>query len=144
MKNGTVTLEYDSKLGYANAAIYRNGIGYCGTAICHPEDEDMESELIGSHIAMERAKIEFYRHIKNNEIAPSLKAIKNLYSGISQGKDFNTKSYEARKIRKEIYRLELELKGLKESINETKISLKNYIDGKDTLHKAIRDKRKGR
>ena len=51
---------------------------------------------------------------------------------------YNEKSYEAKKIRRELYLAENDLKSIRSNIAMARQALKKYIDDKDAAYKHIR------
>ena len=128
------------------------GISYCaigtkaddvfvGTAKCHPDDIDMESEKTGCEIAFKRAKIKLYQAYKN-EIEIKIKAIHDLYYSLNQSKSFNENSYESKMIQRQLRLLQFDLTTAKEIIATERKFLKEYIDSKENFYKRIRANRK--
>lgn len=135
------TFQWDPSTGQAVCVLeYKNEI-FVGTAKCDPVDFDMISEKTGLYIAEQRASIQFYQHIKNNEIKPQLQVLNHLCSTMWNSKNLNQKSYEFKRILKEINNLENDLITINNVIADTKETLKTYIDEKDSFYKKIREKR---
>lgn len=141
MKNKKIVINYDDVTKITTATLYMNGIGYVAYAKCHEEDWDMASELTGSHIATERALILYDMYVKNNCLAPGLKALEDLYSNMKNSKGFNEDSFEARRIRREIYKARLRVGVKREEIAKRKATLKSYMDKKNDFYKKVRNNR---
>lgn len=136
-------VEYNwyAETGTAECIIYCGPLKFKGLSHCHPEDEDMMSKLTGETIAEGRALLTYLRHIKNNELKPQLKALKQLYYSMNRSKHFNPKSYEYRMLRRQICIVENNLSGIKEEITNIKTSLKEYLEQKEKDHKIIKEYR---
>lgn len=129
---------WNPELGIAGCTIYYKDIEFYGSAVCHPDDEDMMSKLTGQIIAEARATIAYLVHIRDNEIRPQLKALYQLYYSMKHSKNFTPRSYEAIMLYKQIHHLENDLTEIKLEIANIKKNLKEYIEQKDKDHKAIR------
>lgn len=114
---------------------------FIGEAKCHPDDQDLESELVGYTIASKRAILRALKHHVKNELRPTLKAFYHLYDSMRQSKHFNYKSYEAKRIYRTINDIEEEINAFKEVIETTEEELKEYIIAKDNLRTKIRGMR---
>lgn len=115
---------------------------YIGTAQCHDEDRDMASEKTGYEIAFKRAKIEYFKSVKKNEILPALKALKQVYYTMKHSKKFNPKSYENKMLWRQIRSYEFDLDIINEMLTKERQSLNQYIQEKDKFYKRIRANRK--
>lgn len=115
---------------------------FVGTAQCHPEDYDMCNSKTGLKIAHTRATIKYYVHIRDYEIKPALKALNKLYSEMKYSKKFDEASYEAKSLKKHIYRTKVDLATIQELIENTKNNLNTYISDKESFYKRIRSNRK--
>lgn len=114
---------------------------FIGEAKCHPDDQDLESELVGYLIASKRAVLRILKHHVKNELKPTLKTFNHLYDSMRQSKHFNYKSYEAKRIYRTIKDIEEEINTFKEMIKNTEEELKEYIISKDNLRTKIREMR---
>lgn len=136
-------VEYNwyAETGTAECIIHYGTLKFKGLSHCHPEDEDMMSKLTGETIAEARALLAYLRHIKNNELKPQLKALKQLYYSMNRSKHFNPRSYEYRMLRRQICIVENSLSGIKEEIANIKFNLKEYLKQKEKDHKIIKEYR---
>lgn len=114
---------------------------FCGTASCHPDDQDMMSEKTGYEIAYRRAKIESLRYYRNT-LKLQLKALKQLYYSMNQSSHFNPKSYENKMLQRQIRMIELDLTVVKEMLVHDQQKLKEYLSEKDKFYVAVRRRRK--
>ena len=87
-----------------------------GIAQCADEDRDVISEKTGMQIAEYRAQINLLQNYKNRELWPGLKALEHLKGTMENSKKFNPKSYEAK-------RLDKEIKHYKEGIEDINIAV---------------------
>ena len=132
---------WDESSGTAKCIVNYKNAKITGVAICHPDDKDMQSKLTGQEIAKRRAKIECYVHIKENEILPKIEILNHLLGTMAHSKNFNQKSYEAKRIRAELQNLKDDLATINEELAEEKVGLKLFLTQKDAFYKQIRTKR---
>lgn len=125
--------------GTAFCTIHYNKYSFMGEAQCHPDDRDMMSKLTGQTIAEYRATIKYLRFIRDCELQPQLKALKQLYYSMNHSKHFNPKSYEAKMLYRQINILQEDLKENKYLIDLTKAQLETYIMGKEHDHQQLRE-----
>lgn len=139
-----MSYKYESKYTYDHGdslfVIYYNGHSFDGTAICHDEDKDFESERVGLTIAEARANIKVLRHMRDCEVKPQLKILNHLLSNMKTSKSYNPISYEAKMLRSQIRAIEKELATISNAIADEQKFIKDYIDGKDKMYKRLRAK----
>lgn len=133
---------WDPESGVAICALTDGDNIFMGTAACAAEDIDMMSEKTGCQIALWRAEIKYYIHIRDNEVKPALKALKHVYYTMNRSKHFNPKSYENIMLWRQIRQKENDLATIKDMITDQKKQLKEYIDEKDKFYKRVRANRK--
>lgn len=117
------------------SGIELNGIGI---AECSPEDSDFMSERTGSVIAEYRAEIDLIRKINKYEIKPAIAALKHVYCTMVKSKRYNSDSYEAIRLKKELAHLMDEFEENKNMITSLKTDLNFYMDSKDKFYKELR------
>lgn len=132
------TYFWNEDWGMARCTLYYKDFKFTGIAFCHDDDKDMQSKLTGQTIAETRALIKYYRHLRDNEIKPELKALKQFYYDIIQSQRINKNSYEFRYLCKQIRKKTFELDTIKKELANISKFLKDYIESKDKTHKAIR------
>lgn len=115
----------------------KEGNVYVGIARCHPDDKDFESEKVGFQIAFYRAYIKVLYEVKK-ELQIQLNTLKQFYYSINQSKQYNEKSYENSMLQRSIRRTTSDLVAAKQELVTAKQNLREYIDGKDKLHKKLR------
>ena len=113
---------------------------FIGEATCHTNDFDMMSERTGCELAFRRAKLSYWRTVRDSEIKPALEALKHLYACMAHSTKFEANSYEARTIRKHIHQITFELTTIKELIASEYQGITDYIKGKDAVYNRIRKK----
>lgn len=129
---------WDPKEGVASCIIKYKNQTFCGVAMCHEEDKDMMSEKTGMEIAYRRATIDYLKYVRDMELKPALKALKQLYYTMKHSTHFNPKSYENSKLQRHIRMYEFDLETINELIVNERKNLKDYIDKKDEFYKKTR------
>lgn len=134
----TIAFSYNPEEMVASCIISYNNLEFVGTAQCHPEDEKFASERTGCTIAELRARLKMLKYMKNGQLKPILEAFKHTMSCMKMSKHFNTRSYEARMIRRKIKQYETDLENIQKEIEVCNNNLKTYIDGKDKIYKKLK------
>lgn len=134
--------KYCTESGISECKIQNNYGTFIGTANCHPDDFDMNSEKVGCEIAYRRAIINFLKYEKNSIIKPSLKALKQLYYSMKHSKHFNPTSYENKMLQRQIQNWEYDLNTVNNMIATEQKFLKDYIEFKENLYQKLRKQRK--
>ena len=129
---------WDPEEGVASCIIKYKNQTFCGVAMCHEEDKDMMSEKTGMEIAYSRATIDYLKYVRDMELKPALKALKQLYYTMKHSTHFNPKSYENSKLQRHIRMYEFDLETINELIVNERKNLKDYIDKKDEFYKKTR------
>ena len=129
---------WDPEEGVASCIIKYKNQTFCGVAVCHKEDKDMMSEKTGMEIAYRRATIDYLKYVRDMELKPALKALKQLYYTMKHSTHFNPKSYENSKLQRHIRMYEFDLETINELIVDERKNLKDYIDKKDEFYKKTR------
>ena len=129
---------WDPEEGVASCIIKYKNQTFCGVAMCHEEDKDMMSEKTGMEIAYRRATIDYLKYVRDMELKPALKALKQLYYTMKHSTHFNPKSYENSKLQRHIRLYEFDLETINELIVNERKNLKDYIDKKDEFYKKTR------
>jgi hypothetical protein len=130
---------WSERYGTATCTLFYKNYEFTGIANCHPDDQDMMSKLTGQTIAEYRATLQYLRFIRDCELQPQLKALKQLYYSINHSKHFDPKSYEAKMLYRQINHLTEDLKENKYLIDLTKSQLEAYLITKERDHKQLRD-----
>ena len=134
-------IKYNYDHGISIFTIYYKGNSFVGTAMCHDDDKDMESERTGLTIAEARAYIKMMRFIKKYEIKPKVDILYHLMNNIKLSKYHNPKAYEFRMIRNQYNYWNKKFEEIKTNINDEERYLKEYIDQKDKLYHKLRAKK---
>lgn len=129
---------WDPEEGVASCIIKYKNQTFCGVAMCHKEDQDMMSEKTGMEIAYRRATIDYLKYVRDMELKPALKALKQLYYTMKHSTHFNPKSYENSKLQRHIRMYEFDLETINELIVNERKNLKDYIYKKDEFYKKTR------
>lgn len=130
---------WSERYGTATCTLFYKNYEFTGVANCHPDDQDMMSKLTGQTIAEYRATLQYLRFIRDCELQPQLKALKQLYYSMNYSKYFDAKSYEATMLYRQINHLTEDLKENKYLIDLTKSQLEAYLTTKERDHKQLRD-----
>ena len=130
---------WSERYGTATCTLFYKNYEFTGVANCHPDDQDMMSKLTGQTIAEYRATLQYLRFIRDCELQPQLKALKQLYYSMNHSKYFDPKSYEAKMLYRQINYLTEDLKENKYLIYLTKSQLEAYLTTKERDHKQLRD-----
>ena len=138
-KNGDVTFMYNSD-GLTRCDMYYDGQYFTGYAKCLPGDMDMMSERTGSTLAEIKANIKRLRYMRN-KVRENMRPLEIFESRLKCCKNYNYKSFEARRLRKEIWLYKEEIEEITNAINDEEAYLKKYIAEKDDLYFRIRSKR---
>lgn len=129
------------EIGYAGCTIHYDNLEFYGDAVCHPDDKDMMSRLTGQKIAETRAMIQYLAHVRDFELRPQVRALRQLYFSMEHSKKFNKKSYEAKMLYRHIRATENDYIAIKQEIVRLKQELKNYLNDKEELFQIVRKKR---
>ena len=129
---------WDPEEGVASCIIKYKNQTFCGVAMCHEEDKDMMSEKTGMEIAYRRATIDCLKYVRDMELKPAIKALKQLYYTMKHSTHFNPESYENSKLQRHIRMYEFDLETINELIVNERKNLKDYIDKKDEFYKKTR------
>ena len=138
-KNGDVTFMYNSD-GLTRCDMYYDGKYFTGYSKCLPVDEDMMSERTGSTLSEIKANIKRLKYIRN-KTREQLKPLELFQKRLECCKNYNNTSFEARRLRKEIWLYKEEIQEITNAINDEEQYLKKYIAEKDDLYYRIRAKR---
>lgn len=141
MRKNKPIFQYDKETGCSTCVIETEHGKFSGTACCHPDDMDMASEKVGCELAYHRAIIEALRYKRDNEIKPSIKALKQLYYSIKHSKKFDKYSYETRMLWGQIYNWQCDLATVNQMIDTERKFISSYINTKEELYSHIRKNR---
>lgn len=144
MKTNKIELSYDHDTHTATCVIhdFKKNISYTGTAKCREQEFDFESERIGSHIAEIRAAIAMYKHERDYEFKPRLRALNQLYYSMKHSSNFNSNSYEARMLSKQIELTQADIKAMDLLIEDFKGALNDYFEDCKQYFEHMRKKAK--
>lgn len=135
---GQPIFDYNEATATATCFLEFEGQVFVGTAKAHPEDMDMATKLVGQDIAYRRAMIKYLCFVRDWQIKPELKALKQLYYTMAHSTHFNEKSYENKMLQRQLRQLESDLTTIKEEIATERSELKDLIQEKDNFYKQIR------
>ena len=122
--------------GISICTIEYNGFKFYGYAQCAPEDDPYKSELTGGNISTWRAELKLLKHIKRCETEPKIAALRHVFFTMKHSKQYNSKSYEAKRLFQEYINLLNELEEINAQIKDTEQTITTYIEAKDKISKA--------
>ena len=114
---------------------------YTGKAICHPNDYDFETTLVGQHYAYTRSMI-MELCDKRNELLVEIRTLKHIKNIFEQNANVNDESTESYMIRRQIKLAEERLAETKAIIGTTRRLLRETIADKDKFYSKVRTLRK--
>lgn len=115
------------------------GQEFTGHTRCLPEDENFWSENVGCFIAETRAIIKQLKHAKK-QLIPGLKALEDFEKTLKCCKNYDPDSFEAKRLRKEIYLQKRKINEINSAIKDEQDYLTQYIKGKEKLYNRLRSK----
>lgn len=115
------------------------GQQFTGYTKCLPEDEDFWSENVGCFIAETRAGIKRLKYMKK-QLIPTLKALEDFEKTLKCCKNYDPNSFEAKRLRKEIYIQRKRINEISSAIKDEEDYLTQYIKGKEKLYQRLRAK----
>ena len=98
----------------------------------------MQSKLTGQTIAEWRAMRQYFRHMRDNELKPQLKALKQLYYAMNRSKEFDPKSYQSKMLYRHIQNIKTDLDTINNNIATLSQNLTTYISDKDKVYQSLR------
>ena len=123
MKTVLVHSSYDKGTGLSYVKV-RNKYGeFEATAQLHDEDKEYESTFFGCQVAETKCTIKTIKH-KISTIDTHIKALENFEKTLKNLKEYNPKSIECCKLRKQIYLLKTEKQNLLHLIENIKAGIK--------------------
>lgn len=113
---------------------------FTGTAVCHPEDEDIKSWRSGYTIAEYRTRIALAK-AKNNDAKIAYEAVRQIYYSIKHSKNYNDDSYEAKMIKHQLKLRQEEVAQTKSDYKLLKADFRLYMRKKDELNQKYREQK---
>lgn len=142
MKQKDPIMHWDEESGTATVILYDRDNAFVGIATCHPDDMDMKSEMTGMEIAHSRALINAYKHFRDTEVIPAIKALRHIIGCYANGEKYDLKSNEAFLIKRQLQDYETDLEVIREAIKAQKMALHKYLKDKETFYNRVRNNRK--
>lgn len=132
---------YDKESGVSIVVLSTDLGEFTGVSRLHEDDRQNASEFFGCEIAELRALIAYTKRQKQIT-AYQYKAVKDMYINLSQMKEFNKESVEARKIRRKLHELHEEWMQWKKNINSLEYDIKARCAAREAMMKKIHEKGK--
>lgn len=129
----SITFDYNKNTGYAYCEIKYDNMIFTGNAKCLPEDEDFESERTGCFIAEVKANVKKLKYIRKN-LRKELKGLTNFQKRLECCKNYNENSFEAKRLRKEIYIYQEQIEALSSAIEDEEKYLVKYVNEKEAFY----------
>lgn len=80
----------------------------------------------------------YFRHIRDNELKPQFKALKQLYYAMNRSKEFDPKSYQSKMLYRHIQNIKMDLNTINNNIAMLSQNLRDYIKDKDEVYQSLR------
>lgn len=138
-KNGETTFMCNTN-GQTECRMYYDGHWFIGNAKCLEQDNDFWSERTGCTIAELKANIKRLRYIRKQK-REELKPLIHFQKRLECCKEYDSESFEARRLRKEIYLYNEQINELTNAIADEENYLKKYITDKENLYNKLRAKK---
>ena len=135
-----VNAHFDSETGKSWAVIEHKKTKFVGHAKCHPDDRAEVSKFAGCGYAESRAIIKALKFERKEEIK-ECEAIRKFVKAVTQYKDFDSTSREARAMFRQLNRRIKKVNMLTMKINEEMRNLEAAIAQRDVVKRAIKRRR---
>lgn len=117
MKNFT-EFKWDEDMGYAQCYIHYKNQTFEGDALCAEEDKPIQSRATGEQLAQNRAMRYYLSWVRDYEVLPQLKALNQLYYSMKYSAQFDSKSYEAKMLFRQIRQKEEDIEAIRQLIKD--------------------------
>lgn len=117
MKNFT-EFKWDEDAGYAQCYIHYKNLTFEGDALCAKEDKPIQSRATGEQLALNRAMRNYLSWVRDYEVLPQLKALNQLYYSMKHSVQFDSKSYEAKMLFRQIHQKEEDIEAIRQLIKD--------------------------
>ena len=131
---------YDKEAHTTICEISSGGKIFRGTAQCHPDDYDFESQKVGEVFSHFRAIIAQCRYDKE-VIDHQVTSLTHVLDALCRNPKVDRNSIECKVIRKQIKILKRDKEEIEETIQHAKAELKYLIRAKDELYTRVRQRR---
>ena len=118
-----------------------HGRTFYGRSICHPDYQEFKSQYVGGTIAEARAQLSALIQWRDCELKPGLKALKQLYYSVNTSKYYDSESYMAKMLQRQIELKEMDISTANEQITEIKKYLKDYVKNTCKVQSSLRRQR---
>lgn len=140
MKEKILYSNYDKNTGISKTIISNKYGVFTGISKLSKEDSDFASSYAGCRYSLYKAKIKSYK-CQLKEIKFQLKTLRDFSIFMSQSKEYNKNSHEAKKLRQYIYLKNKEKNKIEEEIRKIESQLKHSIKERENTIKKIREKK---
>ena len=135
------TVRYGFEDGKATYVYRYKHNEFLGEAICHEDDKDFESSMVGLELAENRAYLQYLK-VRRDELLVRYETLKGFYNLISADRNFDVTSSYATKMRNEIAYAYAELQDCRNGVRAIPKMLDERIKGREDLYQKLRKKRK--
>lgn len=133
--------DWDNTNGVCECKIITNFGEFFGTALCHEDDLDMQSQRTGEQIAYHRALIEMLKYERDCILKPQIKVLEHLQSILKSKKKYaESDLYAAITLKRQLTNLKFELQIVRDNIEGEREQLREYINKKEEMYQRIRAK----
>ena len=140
MKYRLIYSEYDAVDGVSIAVVKTKYGTFTGVARLHPDDAEYESQFEGCKYAEYRAMIKAGKE-ELKELRQRLKGLEILQRDLQDGKEYNSMSFEARRLRKRIYEYKSEIQTMEHTIKNSEKLISNSWDSRKKMLDKIRSEK---
>lgn len=138
MNNKLIYSNYDSETG-KSIVIIRNKYGtFKGKVYIDQEDKKYESKFFGCRLAEIKAVIKCYKYQKNN-IKEQLKSLQQLDLDFQKMKEYNNKSFEARRLKRRIFELKQKEQEIENKISTCKDVYQKEIASRNLITETFKN-----
>lgn len=143
MKFNLVESHYNSDLGHSIVTIKTKHGNFTGTSQLYDEDKEIASSFRGCQYAEMKAIRKAYK-AEIKEIDLKIKTLKDFEKVLKNMKEYNENSFEAKRLRKEIYLYQKKKAKIKETIEAITKTMLGGMEGYPQEVEKLRKKRESK
>lgn len=117
-KKNYTEYNWDEEMGYAQCYIHYKNQTFEGDALCAKEDKPIQSRTMGEQLAQNRAMRDYLSWVRDYEVLPQLKVLNQLYYSMKHSAQFDSKSYEAKMLFRQINQKKQDIEAIKQLIKD--------------------------